>query len=333
MSVILVNPITADSLRSAIPDTLWIANFPEAAWYVTYAPLAGTLLSAGIAAFVTHRVTKRTYEQQKKDAILAYETQKKDAADTYDRERRDLIAASEREAYDAASAYARQQRDDQAAYEQQMADKIAAYTKEKSDQLAAQNNAAYNLFLAICDEMQRTRRYVGGLIGVGPGVAVQWFPILTEAKDLLLGRLTELMPREWTPHNVFRFYEILSRISVPHNAGVEIPDVNKSDESKDMISLWHVDPRKGDADPTEMERKQEYRKESMAFAIVHYDPVGSTQNLTEYYLLVIRELQSLGASIGREIPSDFMIPTESDRNAERAIIDKLMKRLSREPRA
>lgn len=256
MSVIIVNPITADSLRSALPDSIWIANFPEPSFAATLVPWITPIVSAGLAAAATFLLTRHMYNRQKLDAQRA------------------------------------------------------------------KDQAAYGLLWAICDEMQRTRQRILDILKhASKGQSIRG-PILTEARDKLLGRLAESMPTGWEPHHVFRFYELLSLVAIHHNAAVEIPEVSGEDALISVMARRTLFGLPKDAASDDLRRQRAYHRTCVAFACHYFDPEDD-DSITGHYIAAVRQLRELGLRVQMPVDERIVEPTETERAGAKQLIADL----------
>lgn len=256
MSVIIVNSIATDSLRQALPDSIWVANFPEPSIAAALAPWVSPFASAILAAAGTLLIARHMYKRGKRDEDLA------------------------------------------------------------------KHRAAFALMSAICDEMRRTRRRVLDMLVLASKNQRMQGPILTDAKDTLLGRLAESVPAEFDLHHIFRYYEILSFVAVHHNASIEVADVSGLDALRVMIEKRASPSAPEDPAATDYRRQSGFHGRAVAFACAYFDP-DDGDGLTQHYVAGLEQLVNLAQLAQVATDERFTEPTEAEIMLAKRTIKKL----------
>lgn len=199
------------------------------------------------------------------------------------------------------------------------------YWNQKRDQRRGELVVAYNLYFAICDEMRRGRARVWNLIEHQRNRKYLKGRFVIDAGGVLLGRLVEVMPQDWKPYVVFRFYELLKLVASHHNRATEIPFSSQAESGVQL--LWRM--RRGIAPDAELSKEirsgSDARQYALAFSLYYYDREGE-DCLTSLYIEAVRELHDLARKAGLRPPSGFELPTEDERASQRAVVATMMKR-------
>jgi hypothetical protein len=192
------------------------------------------------------------------------------------------------------------------------------YRKERRDRDRDKKHTAFHLYYAICDEMARAREGVWHIIVDNQNRRHLKAPFVLDARDHLLGRLADTLPPGHKISAVLRFYGLLALVALHHNRGAALPVISGNQALLAVLMERAGVPQDAFLESVRRDA-DDARLYARAFALRHYEH-DEEDSLTSLYIEAVQDLKCFAREIGVDSKVEFALPTEAERDTQRATI-------------